>query len=378
MANDIVSAISSFLTPELLGKLATASGLDRAMTQTAVSAAVPSILSGLARIAGSPGGARQLAAAVADQPSDMLGTIARNFTGSAQMAEKGTGVLSSLLGGSTLTELASAVGRFSSIGDGPARTLLGLLTPLIMGVLGRDQQAAGLDVNGLARMLTGQAKQIAAAMPAGFSRLIEASGFQEGIGPASSSDRRPYDRPRAAYEAPPAASMQRAASDPTARQQRVTWPYWVLPLLAVGGLLWYALSPSNTVEPARTTETTAKPPPSMVGDAGKSIYLANSPDNWTSIGNSPNDYIHREVYNRANETVGTIKDVLLGPDGKMAAVIVSIGRNLGIGDKDIAVRFSALSLQSDERDKSGRVVIDATKEALQTAPTFERRQAPKQ
>jgi hypothetical protein len=377
MANDIVSAIASFLTPELLGKLATASGLDRAMTQTAVSAAVPSILSGLARLAGSPGGARQLAAAVADQPSDMLATIARNFTASAQMAEKGTGVLSSLLGGSTLTELASAVSRFAGIGDGPARTLMGLLTPLIMGVLGREQQAAGLDVNGLARMLTGQSKQIAAAMPAGFSRLIEASGFQEGIGPALSSDRRQYDRPRAAYEAPSAASMQRAVGNPTIRE-RVTWPYWVLPLLAVGGLLWYALSPRQTVEPARTTETTAKPTPSVVGDAGKSIYVANSPDNWSSIGSSPNDYIHRDVYNRANEAVGTIKDVLLGPDGKMAAVIVSIGRNLGIGDKDIAVRFSALSLQSDERDKSGRVVIDATKEALQAAPNFERRQAPKQ
>src|SRR5215813_3402156 len=102
MTNDIVSAISSFLTPELLGKLATACGLDRALTQTAVSAAVPSILSGLTRIAGSPSGAQQLAAAVAEQPTDILATLARSLTGSAQMAEKGTGALSSLLGGSTL------------------------------------------------------------------------------------------------------------------------------------------------------------------------------------------------------------------------------------------------------------------------------------
>jgi len=360
MTNDIVSAISSFLTPELLGKLATACGLDRAMTQTAVSAAVPSILSGLARIAGSPGGARQLAAAVADQPTDVLGTIARNFAGSAQMAEKGTGVLSSLLGGSTLTGLASAVGKFAGIGDGPAPTLMGLLTPLVMGVLGREQRAGGLDVNGLARMLTGQEKQIAAAMPPGFSRLIEASGLQESIG-----------QPRAVYEAPPAASMQRAVG----RQERVTWPYWVLPLLAVGGLLWYFLSPGRqTVEPARTTETTAKPAPSMVSDAGKSIYLANSPDNWTSIGSSP--YINQDVYNRTNEKLGTVKEILGGPDGKTAAVIVNIGRYLGIGDKDIAVRVSALSLQ--EGEKGRRVVIDVTKEALQAAPTFERRPAPKQ
>jgi len=267
-----------------------------------------------------------------------------------------------LLGGSALTGLASAVGKFAGIGDGPARTLMGLLTPLVMGVLGREQRAGGLDVNGLARMLTGQEKQIAAAMPPGFSRLIEASGLQESIG-----------QPRAVYEAPPAASMQRAVG----RQERVTWPYWVLPLLVVGGLLWYFLSPGRqTVEPARTSDITAKPAPSMVGDASKSIYLANSPDNWTSIGSSPNDYINQDVYNRTNEKLGTVKDILVGPDEKMAAFIVNIGRYLGIGDKDIAVRVSALSLQ--EGEKGRRVVIDATKEALQAAPTFERRQAPKQ
>ena len=49
-------------------------------------------------------------------------------------------------------------------------------------------------------------------------------------------------------------------------------------------------------------------------------------------------------------------------------VIVGNGRYLGIGDKDIAVRLSVLSLQSDERDKSGRLVIDVTKEVLQQRP----------
>ena len=50
MATDVVSAVSRFLTPEVMGKLAAASGLDSGMARTAVSAAVPSILSGLASI----------------------------------------------------------------------------------------------------------------------------------------------------------------------------------------------------------------------------------------------------------------------------------------------------------------------------------------
>ena len=52
MTDNIVSTISRFLTPELIGKMASASGLDRSVTQKATAAAVPAILSGLAGLAG--------------------------------------------------------------------------------------------------------------------------------------------------------------------------------------------------------------------------------------------------------------------------------------------------------------------------------------
>ena len=242
MATDIVSAVSRFLTPELLGKLATASGLDSTTARTAITAAVPSILSGLAGMAGTPGGARQLATAVKDQPVDILGSILSGFSGSSQMAQQGTGLLSSLLGGGPLGLLTSAVSKFSGVGEGSIRSLMGLLTPVIMGVLGREQRAAGLDMNGLARMLTGQKEQIAAAIPPGLSELLDASGFQECM--ASTPERRTYDSPRAAYDAPRTAHMQRAVAEPTGTKRGVTWPYWVLPLLALGGLLW-AMLPSD-------------------------------------------------------------------------------------------------------------------------------------
>ena len=74
MTDNIVSTISRFLTPELIGKMASATGLDRSIAQKATAAAVPAILSGLAGVAGKPGGARQLANAVAEQPTDLLET----------------------------------------------------------------------------------------------------------------------------------------------------------------------------------------------------------------------------------------------------------------------------------------------------------------
>jgi hypothetical protein len=364
MANNIVSTISSFLTPEVVGKIASASGLDRSMAQTAVSAAVPTILSALAGVVGKPGGASKLASAVAAQPTDLLGNIASSLTNSTQMATKGGSLLSSLLGGGVSSMLATTVGRFLGIGDATAQTVMGLLAPVIMGVLGREQRSNSLDANGLARMLTGQKEQIAAAMPAGLANLLDNSGHYEGIGRAASADTGTYETPRAEYAA---ASPHRIVPE---TKSGTNWLYWALPLLALGGLLWALLPRGHEAEPVRTSQPAPKPSPMVAGSQQQPVYLRRALDGWTSIGSTANEYVNQDIYNKAGERLGTIKDILKAPDDKMAAAVINVGRYLGIGDKDVAVSFSAL--QAEQRDGQRRIVIDATKDALQAAPAFER------
>jgi Bacterial protein of unknown function (DUF937)/PRC-barrel domain len=371
MTDNIVSTISRFLTPELIGKMASATGLDRSVAHKATAAAVPAILSGLADVAGRPGGARQLANAVAEQPTDLLGSIANSLSGAAQMADKGTSILSSLLGGGMSGLLASTVGKFLGVGEGPMRSLMGLLTPIIMGVLGREQRSRGLDMNGLARMLTGQKDEIAGAMPAGLSRLLETSGFHTGAAMPPAADRPSYEAPRASHEAPRSAGL-RMANETQTTSRGTGWAYWALPLLALGGLLWFLFPrDERTVESVPATRTTSLPARSTADAPAKLTYLTTARDDWTSIGASPNEYTNREVYNGAGENLGTIRDLLVGPDGKPAAAIINVGRFLGIGDKDIAVPFSALRV---ERHGDGqRIVVDAMKESVQAAPTFTQR-----
>ena len=68
MHGNIVSAVSQFLTPDMVARMASASGIsDRATAQTAVAAAVPAILSSLANLASKPDGERRLADAIAKQ-----------------------------------------------------------------------------------------------------------------------------------------------------------------------------------------------------------------------------------------------------------------------------------------------------------------------
>ena len=46
-----------------------------------------------------------------------------------------------------------------------SKSLMGLLAPVVMGVLGQQRRTSGLDATGLARLLTSQKDNIASAIP---------------------------------------------------------------------------------------------------------------------------------------------------------------------------------------------------------------------
>jgi uncharacterized protein DUF937/PRC-barrel domain protein len=378
MSDNLVSAISRVLTPELVGKMASSSGLDRGTTQSAVSAFVPAILSGFTDLAAKPGGARQIADAIAEQPAGILSNLGATLSG-AQAADKGSGLLSSLFGSGVLNTLVSTLSRFVGIGEGSTRTLMGLLTPAILGVLGREQRAQGLEASGLARMLMGQRDQISAAMPGGLADLLSSRvRMQEGVD-TSRTDTRTYEQP-SSYTRPTYQGTPRMVTEPRERERETrvaasgpNWPYWLIPLLALGGLLWYLMPglPTDKTADRTTTEKTAtapgQPDTRTTGQAAptKLTYLTKALPDWMPIG----AYQNRDIYNRSGEKIGTIKDLLVGPDGRIHAAVVGVGRFLGIGEKDIAIPLTAL--QMERRDDGTRFTVDVGKDTLQTAPSFD-------
>src|SRR5262245_39181214 len=112
MATNVVSSVMQFLTPDIISRIATALGLDRSKTQSAIGAAVPGLLAGLTHVAEQPGGEAKLNEA-ARQQSDMLGRVTGMLSGGGQtLIDKGTQMLSSLLGTRDETALADAVGTY--------------------------------------------------------------------------------------------------------------------------------------------------------------------------------------------------------------------------------------------------------------------------
>jgi hypothetical protein len=71
------------------------------------------------------------------------------------------------------------------------------------------------------------------------------------------------------------------------------------------------------------------------------------------------------VVNGANETVGTIDDLIVTPNDKVPFAVLSVGGFLGIGTKYVVVPYNALEV-NDKR----MMLRDATKESLKSLPEF--------
>src|SRR5215831_2180991 len=110
MALNLPDIILRFLTPEMIGRIASVLGIDRNIAQTAVNAIVPSLLAGFSKVAAEPGGAQRLATAATQH----VGTL-ENFASTlgsgnqSSLVEQGSNMLSSLLGGRDQSALVGAI-----------------------------------------------------------------------------------------------------------------------------------------------------------------------------------------------------------------------------------------------------------------------------
>jgi hypothetical protein len=97
---------------------------------------------------------------------------------------------------------------------------------------------------------------------------------------------------------------------------------------------------------------------------GKPLFFANAPADWMLL----SSFYNRDVQNRAGERVGTASGFFIGPDGKIVASLVSVDRQLGIGEKQIAMPFSGDQLV--RKDGNWHLVVDTTKDDMQRAKSF--------
>jgi hypothetical protein len=245
MSTNLVSDITQNLNANLVSRVAAAFGLDAAQVESALSGGIPALLAALASLATSPKGATALGAAVSQQQPGLLSSLAGMVgdAGQKSIFDAGKNTLTTLLGGTAMSALSSAIGKYAGVNEGVSKSLMGVLGPIVLGGLGQQQRASGLDASGLANLLTSQKDNILRAIPPGLSKSLADTGLLDGLG-ASSDVRR----------APPA--TQWSSSAPPSRSSSS----WIIPAigaLALLGLAWQFFSrphPQTAEAPATKVE----------------------------------------------------------------------------------------------------------------------------
>lgn len=104
--------------------------------------------------------------------------------------------------------------------------------------------------------------------------------------------------------------------------------------------------------------------PDQAAEGSSQLFLTGQQSNEWRMYN----YIGQPVFNAAGAKVGTVHDVMFEQNGKVTAVVISVGGFLGMGTKLVAVPFQAITYV--DKNEVRQITIPLTKEKLLAAPDY--------
>ena len=81
--------------------------------------------------------------------------------------------------------------------------------------------------------------------------------------------------------------------------------------------------------------------------------------------------IGSSVHDASDQKIGSITDLIVDRDGKVADVVIGVGGFLGAGEKNVAVKMADL-----KRGKDNHLVLNTTKDALKQMATYDLTEQP--
>lgn len=272
MAINLVSLVSQFLTPQLVGGLARSLGINEAVAQKLVTAAVPTLLASVGTAAAAPGGAQKVSDAVSMSDPDILTKLSGAITGgNTRFLNEGGALLNNLLGSGGLSSLTGALSQYSGAPQPATQSMLGTIAHAAVGTIGQQDPSNWSDPSSILSLLNSQKGAISAALPPEVSRLLGASGLLAGLGgaAAAASQTAASTVSSAATAASSAASSAARSADAAARAAQTAasrvptpsapsssgFPMWAIILIVIAVLLalwWFMTQNQRSAEPAKT------------------------------------------------------------------------------------------------------------------------------
>ena len=195
----LMDAVKGYLTPDVVRSASSLVGESEPATRQTLNSAVPTVLSGLANMVSTPAGATGLAGLIRDggfgSAVDNVSSLFSGGTATSSMLSVGSQLLGKIFGGRSAA-VADTLARSGGVSAASATSLLSLVAPLVMGVLGKRAAAQGLDASGLANSLLAERSDFAAAAPSGLSQILGGGPTVVSRATAPASDVRTYAEPR--------------------------------------------------------------------------------------------------------------------------------------------------------------------------------------
>ena len=130
-----------------------------------------------------------------------------------------------------------------------------------------------------------------------------------------------------------------------------------LPVHTINRLKGTIVTRSIALLPAAAVLVAALSGPAFSQGTPQTLSLMKVDPQSVATGYRTSKVVGSTVVNEANETVGTIDDLIVTPNEKVPFAVLSVGGFLGMGTKYVVVPFSALQVQDKKM-----VLPGATKE----------------
>ncbi|MCY7327954.1 MAG: DUF937 domain-containing protein, partial [Saprospiraceae bacterium] len=255
--SNLIETIRGYITAELLTQAAQQHDEQENGISKAIGGLVPAILAGLLQKSSDSGAMSSIFnllskadASVLDHPAGLLvaGNVSQNEPRDL------SGQLLGLLFGAKVPAMTNAIASFASVKPATASSLLGLVGPLMMGVLNKKINSGGLNLSGLASLLKSERNSIMGLLPIGLGAVLGMSDLDTSVPPPAT--------------APPAATGNR-------------WLWPLLLLLGLGAAIIYYMKNCRAEPTVVQTTLPAPPPPPAPVVAKPTMYMDTLPGGFS-------------------------------------------------------------------------------------------------
>ncbi|MCY7356187.1 MAG: DUF937 domain-containing protein [Rudanella sp.] len=259
MALNILSYLNDQFSSSVIDQLARQLDETPPSILKAVDAALPTILGGLANRVQNGGADTIITVLKSGYFSKETTPIeAAQITGTREETQKavetGREFVGTILGANT-DRITGHIANYSEIQPASARSVMGLVGSVLMGLLGRQYQEQGLSDTNLKSLLMGETDLIKAALPAGLSlvgELLEFDQFKTPTGPPTEVQGADH------FSGTPLNPNIPKSTDGERQKENVRWLRWAM--VAIGVLVLALLiqkcrEPQNSVDGVYTDTT---------------------------------------------------------------------------------------------------------------------------